>query len=115
MQAFIDGLVTTVLIPALLALIGYAVHQAQAAFTRKTGIEIDAVVSAQMHAAIDRYLSAAFAKAGYDPALSKRDPIFVTNVIRGAEKYVEEMNPDAYNRFGYEKVRQAIAKHAGEV
>lgn len=115
MQDFIDGLVTTVLIPALLALIGYAVHQAQAAFTKKTGIQIDAVVSAQMHAAIERYMNAAFAKAGYDPDSIWQDDDIIEEVMAGAQGYVEKMNPDAVSRFGLDKVKEAIAKHAGEV
>lgn len=115
MQDFMDGLVSVVLIPALLALIGYAVQQASVAFTRWTGIKIDAMLAAQMHAAIERFMLAAFAKAGYDPALSQRDPRILDEVMTGAQSYVEKMNPDAVKRFGVEKVKEAIAKHAGEV
>ena len=115
MQDFMDGLVSVVLIPALLALIAYVVQRAGDAFTKKTGVEIDAVVSLQMHAAIERFMLAAFAKAGYDPALSQRDPKILNEVMAGAQGYVEKMNPDALKRFGVDKVKEAIAKHAGEV
>lgn len=68
-----------------------------------------------MHAAIERFMLMAFAKAGYDPALSQRDPKIIDEVMTGAQSYVERMNPDAVKRFGVEKIRAAIAKHAGEV
>lgn len=43
------------------------------------------------------------------------DPMILEAVMSGDLKYVEKMNLDAVKMFGIEKVREAIAKHAGEV
>lgn len=115
MESFVDGLINSVIIPAVLMIIGYSVQRATAIFSAKTGIEVDAIMAAQMHAAIERYVSAAFAKAGYNPALNKPDRALVGSVILGAQDYIETMNPDAVKRFGIDRVTEAIKKHAGQV
>lgn len=103
------------ILPAVLMIVGCSVQRATAIFSAKTGIEVDAIMTGQMHAAIERYVSAAFAKAGYNPALNESNKALVGSVILGAQDCIEQMNPDAVKRFGTDRVNEAIKKHAGQI
>lgn len=95
----------------------YVINKVADTIETKTGIETDMLLSADMHAAIERYVAAAFVKMGFDPVNSGDglDKMSTVSEVDGATAYVRRMNPDAVARFGVEQVFEAVKKKVGQI
>ena len=109
MDQFYSDMMTLVILPAILALAGYAVRALVALLREKTGVEIDAAMSASIHAALERYIRGAVVQY---TGLVENDstdlsdlsaPIIRDEIAGRAAEYVTKMNPGAVERFGLDK------------
>ena len=117
MHEIMQDIMTTVVLPAILALVAYAVNRGLGMLKAKTGVEIDLAMSTALHAAIERYVRSKAA-----PYLKDAVPDLGANLIRdeiaeGAARYIEKMNPDAMARFDLDaaKIDALIRPHIDAV
>ena len=106
MQTFYTDMMTLVILPALLALAGYAVRALVALLRDKIGIEIDVAMSASLHAALERYIRGAvvqYTGLVENDGIDLSDlsaPLIRDEIASRAAEYVTQMNPGAVDRFG---------------
>ncbi|MFJ1291157.1 hypothetical protein E2974_16125 [Paracoccus yeei] len=117
MSAFMQEFMSTVFMPALLAMVAFAIRSVVQILKAKAGVEIDAEMSRSLHDAIERYVRSKAA-----PYLKDAAPDLGTNLIRdeiadGAARYIEKMNPAAVSRFGLDagKIDALIKPHIDAV
>lgn len=112
MQDLMNDLVVTVLLPALLMLIGFVIQQAGAAFTKYTGIKIDKTLSDKLHEAIERYVRSRM-PAFDDYMTIDATEIDIDDILSGGATYARMMNPDAVKRFKLDdvKLRELVKGH----
>lgn len=117
MSAFMNEFILTVFLPALLALVALAIRSAVSLLKAKTGVEIDAAMSAALHAAIERYVRAAVAPYAKEPVAELGVNLVRDEITDGAARYIEKMNPAAVKRFGLDsgKLDALIRPHIDAV
>lgn len=95
----------------------YVINKVADTIETKTGIETDMLLSVGMHAAIERYVAAAFVKMGFDPVngVDGLDKMSAVSVVDLATAYVQQMNPDAVARFRVERVVETVKKKVGQI
>lgn len=117
MQVIMQEIMATVILPAILALIAYAINRGLGMLKAKTGVEIDLAMSTALHAAIERYVRAKAAPYMKDAVSDLGTNLIRDEIADGAARYIEKMNPDAVSRFDLDaaKIDALIKPHIDAV
>ena len=117
MNEFMQEFMSTVFMPALLAMIAFAIRSAVQILKSKAGVEIDAEMSRSLHAAIERYVRSKAAQYLKDMGSDLGTNLIRDEIADGAARYIEKMNPDAMERFDLDaaKIDALIKPHIDAV
>lgn len=117
MHEIMQEVMATVILPAILALVAYAINRGLGMLKAKTGVEIDLAMSTALHAAIERYVRSKAAPYLRDAPSDLGVNLVRDEIAEGAARYIKKMNPGAMARFDLDaaKIDALIRPHIDAV